>query len=113
MSDDRISRRSLLKGALLSLAAVPASTLLAREASAAATLADPNEKGPKALGYIHDATKATNPAYKPGQKCANCMHYTAGKAGAPQGPCALLPGLEVKAAGWCNVWMLKPGAKLG
>lgn len=115
MSHDRISRRSLLKGALIGLAAVPASSLLARNAQAAPELVDPASPQAKALGYVHDANKVdakANPVYKPGQDCANCIQFT-GKAGATEGPCNLFPGKVVKAGGWCKVWVLKPGAKLG
>lgn len=115
MSHDRISRRSLLKGAFLTVAAVPAASLLSRNALAAIPLVDPNDAQAKSLGYIHDATKVdakANANYKPGQICANCIQYT-GKAGAAEGGCNLFPGKNVKAAGWCKVWVLKPGAKLG
>ena len=37
----------------------------------------------------------------------------AGKAGDAEGGCNLFPGKNVKAAGWCKVWVLKPGASLG
>jgi hypothetical protein len=40
------------------------------------------------------------------------MQYT-GKAGAASGPCNIFPGKDVAAAGWCKVWVLKPGAKVG
>ena len=94
MSDVRISRRSLLKGALLTVAAVPAASLLSRQALAANPLVDPNDAQAKS------------------QHCANCIQYT-GKAGDAEGGCNLFPGKNVKAAGWCKVWVLKPGASLG
>ena len=116
MSHDKISRRSLLQGALIGLAAAPASALLARDAFAAdLPLIDPADAQAKALGYVHDATKVdakANPNYKAGQHCANCIQYT-GKPGDAEGGCNLFPGKDVKAAGWCKVWVLKPGAKLG
>jgi hypothetical protein len=115
MSHDRISRRSLLKGALLTLAATPAASLVARDAFAAAPLVDPNDAQAKGLGYTHDATKVdakARPTWKAGAHCANCALYT-GAAGSAQGPCSIFPGKEVKAAGWCAAWALKPGAKLG
>jgi hypothetical protein len=115
MSDVRISRRSLLKGALLTVAAVPAASLLSRQALAANPLVDPNDAQAKSLGYVHDATKVdtkANPNFKAGQHCANCIQYT-GKAGDAEGGCNLFPGKNVKAAGWCKVWVLKPGASLG
>jgi hypothetical protein len=40
------------------------------------------------------------------------MQYT-GKAGGEEGPCNIFPGKNVKAQGWCKVWVLKPGAKVG
>lgn len=115
MSEYRISRRSLLKGALLSAATLPAASLLSREAFAANPLVDPNDAQAKSLGYLHDAAKVdakANPNYKAGQNCGNCIQYT-GKAGDAEGGCNLFPGKSVKAAGWCKVWVLKPGAKLG
>jgi len=116
MSHDKISRRSLLKGALIGLAAAPASSLLARDAVAAdPPLIDPADPQAKALGYIHDATKVdakANPNYKAGQMCGNCIQYT-GKAGDAQGGCNIFPGKAVRAAGWCKVYVIKPGATLG
>lgn len=113
MNDPKISRRRLLQGALAGMAAVPAAALIARSAAAeAVTEADPTAKS---LAYVTDASKVNakaNPNYKPGQTCANCLQYS-GKAGAAEGPCALFPNKTVKAAGWCKVWMLKPGAALG
>ena len=115
MSHDTISRRRLLKGALLGLAAAPAASLLSREAYAANPLIDPADPQAKALGYLHDATKVdakANPNYKPGQRCDNCIQYT-GKAGEAEGGCNIFPGKNVKAAGWCKVYVIKPGATLG
>jgi hypothetical protein len=113
MSDEKLSRRQLLQGAIAGLAAVPAASLLARSAYAE-TLSETDATA-KSLGYVADAKKvnaAANPNFKPGQHCANCMQFT-GKAGATAGPCNIFPGKEVAAAGWCKVWVLKPGAKVG
>ncbi len=114
MIDEKFSRRRLLQGALAGLAAVPAATLIARGASAAEPLSE-SDATAKSLAYVADASKVvakTNPTYKPGQTCANCIQYT-GKAGAADGPCNIFPGKLVKAKGWCKVWVLKPGAELG
>lgn len=114
MIDQKFSRRRLLQSALAGLAAVPAATLIARSASAAELLSE-NDATAKSLAYIGDASKVvakTNPTYKPGQLCSNCIQYT-GKAGAADGPCNIFPGKLVKAKGWCKVWVLQPGAKLG
>ena len=113
MSNETISRRSLIKGALIGLAAAPAAALLSREA-AAAELLDPASPQAKALGYVHDATKVdtkANPMFKPGQVCTNCIQYT-GKPDSAEGPCNLFPGKLVKGPGWCTVWVAKPGTKL-
>lgn len=124
MSNEMISRRTLIKSALVGLAAVPAAAIAspqaakpaaAAPAAAAGGLLDPASQQAKALGYVHDAKTVdakANPMYKPGQYCHNCIQYT-GKAGEKQGPCNLFPGKVVNADGWCKVWVLKPGAKLG
>ena len=114
MTDERLSRRRLLQGALAGLAAVPAATLIPLRAEANELLSE-SDATAKSLGYVADATKVdpkTNPNYKPGQTCANCLQYT-GKDGSAEGPCNIFPGKDVKAAGWCKVWVVKPGAKVG
>ena len=113
MKDVKVSRRQLLQRALAGLAAVPAAGLLAQ--SAHAEMLSETDPTAKSLGYVADAKKVdpkANPNYKAGQHCANCMQYT-GKAGAAAGPSNIVPGKDVAAAGWCKVWVLKPGAKLG
>ena len=114
MTESKFSRRRLLQGALAGFAAVPAATLIARSAAAAEPLAETDPTA-KSLAYVTDASKVNakaNSTYKPGQKCANCLQYT-GKPNAADGPCTIFPNKTVKAAGWCKVWMIKPGAKLG
>jgi hypothetical protein len=62
-----------------------------------------------ALGYKHDASKVDKKKFanfKDGETCANCLHFT-GKAGDPWGPCALFPGKQVNAKGWCSAWVKK------
>lgn len=115
MIDEKFSRRQLLQGVLVGLAAVPAATLIARSASAAEPLSETDPMA-KSFGYVTDASKVvakTNPTYKQGQLCANCYQYKAGKAGAADGDCAIFPGKLVKSKGWCKVWLLKPGMTLG
>jgi hypothetical protein len=109
MIDEKISRRRLLQGALAGLAAVPAATLIARDARAYELLSE-SDPTAKSLGYVGDAGRvdpASNPTFKAGQNCANCLQYT-GKAGAAEGPCNIFPNKNVKAAGWCKVWVPKP-----
>ena len=114
MTDEKFSRRQLLQTALAGLAAVPAATLIARDAGAvdAVSEADPTAKS---FGYVADASKvvvATNPTYKPNQNCANCYQYS-GKGGAAAGPCAIFAGKLVKAKGWCKVWVPQAEKKPG
>src|SRR5450830_798983 len=70
---------------------------------------DVNEKDPTAvsLGFVTDATKATNGKYKAGQHCGSCMFF-GGKAGDAKGPCTLLAGKEVHATSWCSAYAAKP-----
>jgi hypothetical protein len=63
----------------------------------------------KALGYVHDTTKADAakyPTHTPEQVCAGCQF-----AQAPQAdgwlPCALFPGKAVAPKGWCVSWAKK------
>ena len=113
MSDEKFSRRQLLQGALVSLAAVPAATLIAGRANAAAIPVSPNDPTAQSLGYVQDASKVipgNNPTYKPGQTCANCHQFTAVGAGA-EGTCVIFSNNLVKAKGWCKVWVPKSQAK--
>lgn len=59
----------------------------------------------KALHYVEDDTKAP-PPHKAGQDCAACMHFQ-GKAGQAYGPCAIFPGFDVNAKGWCTGFQAK------
>ena len=84
MSEKKFPRRTLLKGALLGVAAVPVSALLGRAETAAGGRVDPNEPQAKSLGYVEDATKVdakANPNFKAGQNCANCLQAPTGKPG--------------------------------
>ena len=115
MSDSRFDRRTLLKNALVGLAALPAASLI-RESVAADALPHLDEKDSLAvaMGYVHDAKKvdpAKVPQYKPGTKCVNCLQLT-GKEGDQWRPCNIFAAKLVNADGWCKVWVLKPGAKV-
>jgi len=114
MSAPRFDRRTLLKNALVGLAAMPAAGLI-REA-AAADLPHVDEKDPLAvaMGYVHDVKKVDAskvPQLKPGSKCSNCLQLT-GKEGDEWRPCNLFAGKTVHVDGWCKAWVLKPGAKV-
>jgi hypothetical protein len=55
----------------------------------------------KALAYIEKSET-------PGQWCNNCQLYT-GKPDKAWGGCAIFPGKEVAAEGWCKSWVKKAG----
>jgi len=70
-----------------------------------------DEKDPQAqaLGYVHDAAKADKKKFanwKADQTCANCAQYQAKPTDA-WGPCAIFPGKQVAAKGWCAAWVKK------
>ena len=110
MSERKIPRRDVLKGALIGVAVVPVTAILGR-AEAAAGPVDPNEPQAKSLGYVKDATKVdakANPNFKPGQHCANCLQVPKGKETGAQIPCNIFAGRLVEANGWCKVWVKRP-----
>lgn len=59
----------------------------------------------KALHYVEDSTKAVAP-HKAGEDCSNCVHYQ-GKPGEAYGGCAIFPGFDVNAKGWCAGYQRK------
>jgi High potential iron-sulfur protein len=106
MPDEKLSRRQLLQGALVSLAAVPAASLMARDAIAAEELLSESDPAAKQYGYVTMASKTlttTSPTYKPGQMCASCLQYKGRPNGV--GTCAIFPNKLVKGTGWCKVWV--------
>ena len=110
MSERKIARRDVLKGALIGVAAVPVTALLGR-AEAAAGPVDPNEPQAKSLGYVTDASKVdpkANPNFKPGQACANCLQVAKGKETGAEVPCNIFGGRLVSAKGWCKVYVKRP-----
>ena len=110
MSDKKIARRDVLKGALIGVAAVPVTAMFGR-AEAASGPVDPNEPQAKSLGYVVDASKVdakANPNFKPGQSCANCLQVPKGKEGGAEVPCNIFAGRPVSAKGWCKVYVKRP-----
>jgi hypothetical protein len=104
------TRREFLR-LTVGAAAIPvAATLLRSEVAQAQDLPHLTEDDPtaKALGYVHDATKAANPRYQAGQTCLNCQQLQ-GEEGQEWRPCAIFPGKLVATAGWCSVWVQKTG----
>ena len=85
-----------------------------RGASAAEALSE-DDAAAQSLGFVSATSKVTaktNPTYKPGQKCANCIQFS-GKEGAAEGTCVIFRGKLVKAKGWCKVWVQATDAKVG
>jgi hypothetical protein len=110
MSETKFPRRTVLKGALLGIAAVPATALLGSAAEAAPVKLDVKDPQAKSLGYIEDATKVdakANPNFKAGQVCTNCLQFT-GKPTDAVGPCNIFPGKLVVGKGWCKVYVKRP-----
>lgn len=110
MFDQKMPRRSVLKGALAALAAIPVVAVSSRAVAAPAAV-DPNDAQAKSLGYVTDTTKVdakANPMHKPEQKCSTCMQFQ-GKAGDASAPCTIFAGKTVAGNGWCKVWTKKPG----
>ncbi len=109
MSNESLSRRDLLKGALVGIAAGSAASLVTHVAHAAPPMLAETDGNAKQMAYVADAAKVdakANPTFKAGQHCANCALYQ-GKAGDASGPCAIFPGKHVAANGWCKVWAKK------
>jgi hypothetical protein len=111
MSEQKFPRRTLLKGALLGVAAVPVSALISRTSAAAGARVSPTEPQAKSLGFVEDASKVdpkANPNFKPGQNCANCLQAPAAKPGMTEVPCNIFAGRPVAAKGWCKVYVKRP-----
>jgi High potential iron-sulfur protein len=113
LMQSKFSRRAIVKGGLIAGAVIPAMGFMSRTADAAALPPlDPKDPTAQALGFITDATKvdaASNPTYKPNQKCGTCAQFQ-GKAGDASGGCNIFVGKSVPAGGWCKTWAQKPGA---
>jgi hypothetical protein len=115
MSDSSFDRRTLLKTAVAGLVALPCAGLVRRADADELPHLSEQDSLAVAMGYVHDAKKVDPnkvPQYKAGSFCHNCVQLT-GKEGDTWRPCNLFPGKLVNKDGWCKVWVLKPGAKVG
>ncbi|WP_199099768.1 high-potential iron-sulfur protein [Dyella sp. ASV21] len=94
------SRRRFLKAAAGTAAVAAVIGTMPRLARAADLphLAE-SDATAKALGYVEDANKSTDPKHTAGNNCANCQFYSGAPTG--YGPCQLFPGKAVNAKGWC------------
>lgn len=93
------SRRRLLRNLALaaSVGGLASARLRAADELPLLAVDDPVAK---AVKYVEDAKKVKEAE---GNTCANCSLYN-GKDGSVQGPCQIIKGKAVKAAGWCNAW---------
>ena len=93
-----LNRRQFL-GSGVALAVISPSLLFfSREAvSSDVPRLDPDNPQAKALSYVHESPNPDN-------VCANCQLYT-GAADSEWGPCAIFPGKQVAAGGWCSAWV--------
>ncbi len=89
------SRRAILKG----MFAIPVVTLTGFQTSAQAAMLTTSDPTAQALGYTEHSAMA-------GKTCSNCMLFSAPAGDA--GNCAIFPGKQVAAAGYCNSWAAKP-----
>ena len=113
--EQKCSRREFISTTTRTVAAIPVVAILGERAfgEEAAATAKLDESNPTAvaLGYKHDANEVdvdrfAKRATEEGKKqfCDNCLHYkTSDEEG--WGPCAIFPGFNVAAKGWCNVWV--------
>ncbi|MDE2306137.1 MAG: high-potential iron-sulfur protein [Gammaproteobacteria bacterium] len=108
---DKISRRTLIKGGILAGACVPALGLIAKEAAAAGLPPlSPSDPTAVALGFEPNTAKVDDkkyPTHKATQKCATCAQFL-GKPGQASGGCNIFAGHSVPANGWCSAWAQKP-----
>lgn len=110
---NKISRRSVVKSALIVGALSPVFAITIQAAAAGLPMLDPNDPTAKALGFVTDSAKvdaATNPTHKPTQKCGTCAQFQ-GKAGEASGGCNIFVGHSVPQGGWCKVWAQNPALK--
>lgn len=95
------SRRDFLRKAGAGAAALATAGMLAPKISLAAghlPKLDPGDPTAKALEYTHASAKE-------GQWCNNCQLWQGGDK--DWGGCAIFPGKEVAAKGWCKSWVKK------
>jgi hypothetical protein len=110
MSNTKIARRGFLRATLVAGAAVPLGAIPIVLKADNHRLSE-DDAAAKGLGYLHDATKVDTTKYprragEAGSKqfCSNCQLYQAGSEDG-WGGCAIFPGKQVNAKGWCNAWV--------
>jgi len=103
-----ISRRDLVKSALLSSALIPALAVIGKASQAAELIPlDASDPAATALGFVIDASKvdaSLSANFKAGQHCAVCAQYQ-GKPTDPRAGCSIYVGRSVPAGAWCKAWV--------
>jgi hypothetical protein len=99
-----MNRRTFVIHSILGSAALASATLSQAQAAKVAE----TDAQAVALAYKEDGTKTDKvkyPKYAAGQNCASCQLYAGAATG--YGNCALFPGKQVAAAGWCSAYAKK------
>ena len=113
MSHERVApcagqrRRTLLKLALTSAAAIPLAGLVTSRPVRSQQLEplSPEERAAKALSYVDDAAQSDSPQRGSDQFCSNCNLVRSESGSRRQ--CAIFPGKSVSENGWCSAWVKK------
>lgn len=103
----QINRRQFIKLSAGSAVVVPFFVSLPASAGAHLPRVEEDDAQAMALGYKHDSAEvdqAKHAKHTPEQICSGCTLYQ-GKDGDEWGPCAIFPGKEVAAAGWCSAFV--------
>ncbi len=97
------ARRHFLSTVAVSAVLIPLSSLGFARMAIAADLPhlSPTDPTAVALSYVEDAATTKNTAYQAGSACDSCALYQ-GDRKAAWGPCAVFPGKDVAAKGWCT-----------
>lgn len=110
MSNTKIARRDFLRTTIAVGSAIPLGAIPIVLKADNHRLSE-DDATAKAMGYKHDATdvdvtKFPRRAGESGSKqfCDNCQLYKAGSED-NWGGCAIFPGKQVNAKGWCNAWV--------
>ncbi|HEX2651668.1 MAG TPA: high-potential iron-sulfur protein [Burkholderiales bacterium] len=109
MKDERRSFLRTIPLVFVVAASTQASQVLAQAKPAAGPKLEENDPQAKALGYVHDATKADKAKFanwKPGEICDGCVQFK-GKPKDAFGPCTIFGNKQVAAKGWCTAWQKK------
>lgn len=105
-----IGRRGFLQGVLVATTcAGPVVGAVAQAEEATDNRVKEGDPQAVALGYVHDAAQvdaAKYPRFDPSQTCANCSLMR--DRTSEWGPCLLIGGRKISAAGWCSAWSPVP-----